>query len=64
MDFYQEIKKQSKKQYKSIFAKIAENTGVTEKYVRMILNGKRNGTKHKNAKGNQIIELAKQFIKE
>ena len=43
---------------------IAEKVGVTEDYVRCVLRGSRNGTKHKDGKGFQIMELAKQFINE
>jgi len=60
MDLYQKIKEIHKNPIKDI----AEIVGVSNKYVRQVLSGKRNGTKHFDAKGTQIIELAKQLIKE
>jgi len=63
MEIYNEIK-QLKKFYKTPVREISEKIGVTEKYVRDILSGRRKCTKHKKSKGKQIIEFAKQLIKE
>ncbi len=60
MDLYGKIKQKKK----TPFQIIAEKVGVTDEYVRQILKGKRDGTKHRDGKGKQIIELAEQLIKE
>jgi hypothetical protein len=59
MNLYEQIKQKRK----SPFLQIAENVGVCEGYVKMVLKGKRDGTVHRDGKGKQIIEEANQLIK-
>ena len=60
MDLYTKIKLKRK----TPIQEIAEKVGVTEEYVRQVLSGKRDGTKHKDGKGALIIKLAKEIVKE
>ena len=60
MDLYEKIKQKRKTPIQII----AEKVGVTEEYVRQILSGKRDGTKHRDGKGAEIIRIAKEIVEE
>ena len=60
MNLYEKIKQKRKTPIQII----AEKIGVTEEYVRQVLSGKRDGTKHRDGKGAQIIKLAKEMVGE
>ncbi len=60
MDLFQKVQQ---KKFNPI-RDIAQKVGVSEAYVRMVLKGSRNGTKHLDGKGKEILKLAAEIIEQ